>query len=84
MPLALNNDHHFWGVVMAPVERRSTAIILNEIEDWVRLPKACADGDDDNEDDPAHRRDALHGYPSCKGRITLIHVLRHALRSAFQ
>jgi len=57
LPLALNNDHHFWGVVVAGVEKRPTSDKLIEIEDWVRLPRACSDGNrscDSEADDDDH------------------------------
>ena len=44
VPIALNNDHHFWGVTVAAEEKRPTSDKLTEIEDWVRLPRPCSDG----------------------------------------
>ena len=57
LSLALNNDHHFWGVVVADVEKRPTSDKLIEIEDWVSLPRALSDGNrscDSEADDDDH------------------------------
>ena len=54
VPIALNNDHHFWGVVVADVADRPTSDNVIELEDWVRLPQACSDDNrpcDDEDDD---------------------------------
>ena len=53
VPLALNNDHHFWGVASTGVEKGPISDKLIEIEVWVRLPQACSDRNRscDNEDD---------------------------------
>ena len=58
VPIALKNDHHFWGVNVAdfdhgPTKRKHSEI--EEIEDWVRVPRARSDSyrpsDDEDEDD---------------------------------
>ena len=54
LPLALNNDHHFWGVVVADVDKRPASDKLTEIEDWVALPRACSDANDSEVDDDDH------------------------------
>ena len=55
LPIALQNDHHFWGVVEADVDTVPTADKPTEIEDWMRLPLVCTDEnrshDIDSDDD---------------------------------
>jgi len=59
VPIALTNDHNFWGVVVADVAKRPTSDKLIEIEDWVRSPRVTAklpanrscDSEADDDDD---------------------------------
>ena len=55
LPIALHNDHHFWGVVVMEADKRAQVDKLTAADDWVALPRACPEAsrarDNDSDDD---------------------------------
>ena len=51
VPVALTNDHHFWGVVVMEADKRAPVDKLTAADDWVALPRPCPEASRDSDDD---------------------------------